>query len=499
MAALLNMQKICKSFGENKVLLGVDVEVKEGEVVALLGENGAGKSTLIKILGGIYKKDGGTIFISGKEVQITGVADAQRLGISIIHQELMLASNMTIAENIFMGREKGRFVAEIRKQEQEAQKMIDRFAMNLDAREKIKNLTIAQQQMVEIIRAVSFGARIIVMDEPTSSLSEQEVHVLFEVIEQLKKDKVGIIYISHRLNELDEIADRITVLRDGETVGTVRRGGVKREELIAMMVGRELESYYTKEETVMEEEVLSVEHLADGNRVKNVSFTLRKGEILGIGGLVGAGRSEAMECLFGLTRPTSGEIRLEGVPVSFKSPQEAMEHGIGFVSEDRKAQGLFLNQSVRFNASLTVLDTFIRHGHFDAGKEKQMVDESIEKMQIKVTGPEQKIGELSGGNQQKVILAKWLLATKKILILDEPTRGVDVKTKAEIYQLMNNLAKSGIAIIMVSSELPELINMSDRVVVFSSGVTTGVLERKELSQESIMTLATIEEDREDEK
>lgn len=494
MTSLLKMQKICKRFGENKVLIGVDVEVNEGEVVALLGENGAGKSTLIKILGGIYKKDEGKIFIQGEETQIASVADARKYGVSIIHQELMLASNMSIAENIFMGQERGKFVVDTKQQEEQAQKMIDQFGMNLDPKERLKNLTIAQQQMVEIIRAVSFGAKIIVMDEPTSSLSEQEVKLLFNMIRQLKKQKVGIIYISHRLNELDEIADKITVLRDGETVGTVVPKEVKREQLIAMMVGRELSSYYTKTETATDKEILVVDHLADGERVKNVSFTLHKGEILGIGGLVGAGRSETMECLFGLTKPIRGEIKLEGKAVNFKSPQEAMASGIGFVSENRKEQGLFLQQSVRFNTSLTVLEQFLKNGRFNTRKEKEMVDDSVEKMQIKITGSEQKIGELSGGNQQKVIIAKWLLSTKKILILDEPTRGVDVKTKAEIYHLMNELAKEGLGIIMVSSELPELINMSDRVVVLCNGVSTGILERKELSQESIMTLATTEEE-----
>lgn len=463
MSSLLEMKNISKSFSGNKVLNNVDLCVEAGEVHALLGENGAGKSTLMKILGGIYTKDGGSIYIDGEEAQIHNVSDSRAKGVSIIHQELMLAQHLTIAENIFMGREiKNKAgMVNLKKQEQKAQEFLDRYEISLRANMRLDKLTIAKQQMVEIIRAVSFGARIIVMDEPTSSLSDAEVEILYEMIRVLKKQDVAVIYISHRLNELYDITDRITVLRDGEYVGTVVTKETERPQLISMMVGRDLSSYYTKTDNVVDEVVLKVTDLSDGNKVKNVNFDLKKGEILGIAGLVGAGRSETVECLFGLTPKKAGTIEFKGKEVSFKNPREAMAEGFGLVPEDRK-------------------------------QEVQIVSEKIDDMHIKVTGASQIVSKLSGGNQQKVLIARWLCCTESVLILDEPTRGVDVKTKAEIYALIDQLAKSGLSIIMVSSELPELINMSDRVMVMCNGYSTGILKRDELSQENIMTLATTE-------
>lgn len=494
MGALIYMKGVCKSFTGNKVLSGVDLEVREGEVHALLGENGAGKSTLIKILGGIYSMDEGEIGINDKKAAIQSISDARKNGISIIHQELMLAPHMSIAENVYMGNEcfKIKGIVDLRQQEKETQKKLDMFNLNLKANTLINKLTIAQQQMVEIIRAISFEAKVIVMDEPTSSLSEKEVVILFNMIRKLKAQKVGIIYISHRLNELDEISDRITVLRDGKNVGTVLTKEVERSKLIAMMVGRELSSYYTKTETATDQVILEVNGLSDGNKVKDVSFNLRKGEVLGISGLVGAGRSEAIKCLFGLTTYKKGIIKLNGKEIKFKNPREAMNAGIGFVPENRKEEGLFLEQSVRFNSTITILNHFIKRFIYKQNEEKNAVIENIEKMQIKVTSMEQRIGELSGGNQQKVIFGRWLNSTNNILILDEPTKGVDIKTKMEIYFLINRLAKNGLSIILISSELPELINLSDRVVVLCNGRSTGILNRAELSQESIMTLATKE-------
>lgn len=463
MSSLLEMKNISKSFSGNKVLNNVDLCVEAGEVHALLGENGAGKSTLMKILGGIYTKDGGSIYIDGEEAQIHNVSDSRAKGVSIIHQELMLAQHLTIAENIFMGREiKNKAgMVNLKKQEQKAQEFLDRYEISLRANMRLDKLTIAKQQMVEIIRAVSFGAKIIVMDEPTSSLSDAEVEILYEMIRVLKKQDVAVIYISHRLNELYDITDRITVLRDGEYVGTVVTKETERPQLISMMVGRDLSSYYTKTDNVVDEVVLKVTDLSDGNKVKNVNFDLKKGEILGIAGLVGAGRSETVECLFGLTPKKAGTIEFKGKEVSFKNPREAMAEGFGLVPEDRK-------------------------------QEVQIVSEKIDDMHIKVTGASQIVSKLSGGNQQKVLIARWLCCTESVLILDEPTRGVDVKTKAEIYALIDQLAKSGLSIIMVSSELPELINMSDRVMVMCNGYSTGILKRDELSQENIMTLATTE-------
>nr|WP_138306592.1 MULTISPECIES: sugar ABC transporter ATP-binding protein [unclassified Clostridium] len=493
-SAVLEMKHIAKSFSGNKVLLDVDLTVEEGEVHALLGENGAGKSTLMKILGGIYTKDAGSIFINGREVQIHSVADARANGISIIHQELMLARHMTIAENIFMGREQkkaGGFV-DLARQETETQRFLDQYGIKLKADTRLDRLTIAQQQMVEIIRAVSFGSRIIVMDEPTSSLSDAEVDILYGMIGILKEQKVSIIYISHRLNELYDIADRTTVLRDGEHVGTVRMKDTERSELIAMMVGRDLASYYTKNDNAEDEVVLEVKDLSDGKRVKKVSFDLHKGEILGVSGLVGAGRSETVECLFGIRRKVRGTVRFKGREVDFRNPREAMANGFGLVPESRKEQGLFLQSGVRFNTTINVIPRFLKHFIWNRQAEDDIVEGKINDMHIRVTGPEQVVGKLSGGNQQKVLIGRWLCSTKSVLILDEPTRGVDVKTKSEIYALIDQLAAGGMSIIMVSSELPEIINMSDRVLVMCNGYSTGILNRDELTQERIMTLATTE-------
>lgn len=494
LSAVLEMKHIAKSFSGNKVLLDVDLAVEEGEVHALLGENGAGKSTLMKILGGIYTKDAGSIYINGKEVQIHSVSDARNNGISIIHQELMLAQHMSISENVFMGREQkraGGFV-DLGKQQEETQKFLDHYGIKLKSDTRLDRLTIAQQQMVEIIRAVSFGAKIIVMDEPTSSLSDAEVEILYEMIRILKEQRVSIIYISHRLNELYDIADRTTVLRDGEHVGTVRMEETQRADLIAMMVGRDLASYYTKNDNAKDEVVLEVKELSDGKKVKKVSFDLRKGEILGISGLVGAGRSETVECLFGIRRKVHGTVLFKGQEVDFKSPGEAMKNGFGLVPESRKEQGLFLQSGVRFNTTINVIPKFLRHFVWNRQAEDNIVAGKIGDMHIKVTGPEQVTGRLSGGNQQKVLIGRWLCSTQSVLILDEPTRGVDVKTKAEIYALIDQLAAGGMSIIMVSSELPEIINMSDRVLVMCGGYSTGILNRDELTQERIMTLATTE-------
>lgn len=492
-SVLLEMKNISKSFSNNKVLNGVQLSVEAGEVHALLGENGAGKSTLMKILGGIYSKDSGEIFINGEKVNIHDVISARDLGISIIHQELMMAQHLTIAENIFMGREMIKNgMVDLKEQEKRTQVFLDKYEMGLQADVRLNKLTIAKQQMIEIIKAVSFGAKIIVMDEPTSSLSDAEVEILYSMIRTLKKENVAIIYISHRLNELYEITDKTTIMRDGEYIGTVVTKETDKDKLISMMVGRDLSSYYIKNDHVKDEVVLEVKNLSDGERVKRASFDVKKGEILGVAGLVGAGRSETMECVFGITPKKEGTITYKGKEVSFRSPREAMAAGFGLVPEDRKKEGLFLQSGVRFNTTINVIPSFLRKLIWNRTKENEIVSEKIKDMHIKVTGPEQTVGKLSGGNQQKVLIGRWLCSTKEVLILDEPTRGVDVKTKAEIYALIDKLAESGLSIIMVSSELPELINMSDRVMVMSGGYTTGVLNRNELSQERIMQLATME-------
>lgn len=495
MSSLLEMKNISKSFPGTKALDGVRLEVKSGEVHALLGENGAGKSTLIKVLGGIYTKDEGEIFIEGKKVEIKSVQDARNNGISVIHQELMLVPHMTVAENIFLGQEiHGRAgTVRLAEQVQRVQQLLDDFGLDVRAKQQLGELNIAEQQMIEIVRSISFGARIIVMDEPTSSLSNKEVDVMFETVRKLRAQGMGIIYISHRMSELDEISDRITIMRDGQYVDTVITKDTSRERLVKLMVGRELSSYYTKTDTATEEVILQVENLSDGNRVKNCSFDLRKGEILGFSGLVGAGRSEAMNCLLGLSKPTAGKIKLNGKEILIRNPRDAIKLGIGMVPEDRKLLGLFKDQSVRFNMTIDILHKFINGISMKGELEKELAQEYIHKMSIKVASMEQSISGLSGGNQQKVLISRWLMCTEKILILDEPTRGVDVKTKAEIYELINELAAQGMSVIMVSSELPELINMSDRVVVMCHGNTTGILNREELEQEKIMLLATTDD------
>lgn len=492
MSDLLVMENICKSFMGVPALSDVKLNVRSGEVHAILGENGAGKSTLIKILGGVYSKDKGDIYINGEKADIYDVESSRSYGVSVIHQELMLIPHMTIYENIFLGREVKRRSGTVKHLHmmEEAQKFIDDFGMDFKADSLLGSLTIAQQQMVEIIRAVSFGAKIIVMDEPTSSLSEKEVERLFETVRELKKKGVGIIYISHRMSELEEIADRVTVLRDGTYIGSFDVKTTSQKELINQMVGRELTEYYTKTSMYQEEIVLRAAGLGAGKAVKRVDFELHKGEILGFSGLVGAGRSETMECIFGLRKKTAGQIFVEGKPVEIKNPKDAMKLGIGMVAEDRKKEGLFPNQSVRFNTTIVTLDAFLRKGIYSRRREVEITEDYIQKMQTKVSGQQQLISKLSGGNQQKIIISRWLLATDKILILDEPTRGVDVKTKAEIYHIINDLAIQGYSIIMVSSELPELINMCDRIVVMSHGYTAGILNRNEFSQERIMEFAT---------
>lgn len=492
MSVLLEMKNISKSFPGTKALDKVQLEVRGGEVHALLGENGAGKSTLIKVLGGIYTKDEGEILIEGKKVEIKDINSARQNGISIIHQELMLIPHMSVAENIYLGQElDGKFGSvRLSRQLREAQAILDRFGLDIKANQQLGELNIAEQQMIEIVRSISFGARIIVMDEPTSSLSNKEVEVMFDTVRKLKAQGMGIIYISHRMSELDEISDRITIMRDGQYVDTVVTKDSTREKLVSLMVGRELSSYYTKTDTATDEVILEVKGLSDGMRVKDCSFDLRKGEILGFSGLVGAGRSEAMNCIFGLQKPAAGTIKLDGKEIKIADPIEAIDLGIGMVPEDRKQLGLFLEQSVRFNMTIDVLSDFIKGVALKRGHEKELAQTYIDKMSVKVSTMEQSVSGLSGGNQQKVLIARWLLCTKRILILDEPTRGVDVKTKAEIYELINGLAAEGMSIIMISSELPELINMSDRVVVMCHGTTTGVLRREELDQEKIMMLAT---------
>lgn len=489
---VLEMRGIKKSFSGIYALSGIDFSLELGEVHALLGENGAGKSTLIKVLGGIHQPDCGMIKINGEEVKIHNVPEAREKGIGIIHQEIVLVPYLTVAQNLFLGREitKGGKI-DMEETIKKAQEMINALGVKLKAEEFVENLTIAQQQMVEIVKAVSFNGKIIVMDEPTSSLSNEEVEQLFQIIENLKKKKVSIIYISHRMEELFRISDRVTVIRDGAYVGTKKTSETNPNELVAMMVGRDLQNFYVRDynDLTNAETALEVKNLTDEGVFENISFKVRKGEILGFAGLVGAGRSETMESIFGAREYQSGDVYLNGEKKNFKNPMEALKAGIALVPEDRKKQGLVLGNSVAFNLTLASLHFYMKGLSISEKKRKKVISEFFAKLKIKAASSDIEAGSLSGGNQQKVVLGKWLATRPEVLILDEPTRGVDVNAKYEIYRTINTLAKEGIAIIMVSSELPEIINMCDNVCVMRSGRLVGKLGREELGQEEIMKYA----------
>lgn len=493
---LLEMTDISKSFGSNVVLNGVKLSVGEGEVVAILGENGAGKSTLIKILGGIYKADGGEIRIKGQPKEISSAAVAGENGIRIIHQEIILVPERTIAANVFLGREwKNKFgMVDAKGMEKETQRIIDDLHINLRADQLVSELTIGMQQLVEIIKAVSADAQIVVMDEPTSSLSHGEVETLFQIIRLLQEKKVGVIYISHRLEELFTITDRIVVLRDGKMIGDVETRTADKDELIKMMVGRELSSYYTRNKHTIGEKSIEVKNLCHEKYFKDINFSARYGEIVGFAGLVGARRTELMKTIFGAFSKTGGAVYLDGQEVTIKNPQDAIKNGIVYVSEDRRGEGLILNNDVEFNMGLVCLSDFIK----SIGVNKKAWDEMVayyrDKFSIKITSPQQKAATLSGGNQQKVVLSKWLAKNPKVIILDEPTRGIDVGSKAEIYEIIDELAAGGVSIIMVSSELPEIINMCNRCYIMCEGKITGELNEDEFAQETIMTFATKREE-----
>lgn len=490
---ILKMENIHKQFPGVYALNAVNFELNYGEVHALLGENGAGKSTLIKIIAGIYRPDEGTIFVKGEKCNIYNVNTSQALGISVIHQELCLVPNMTVSENIFLGREllhgKANFV-DFNEQNIKAQEILDSMELNIKATDKIVTLSVAQQQMVEIAKALSVDSEIIVMDEPTSSLSDKEVDMLFKTVETLRSRNISIVYISHRLDELFKITDRITVIRDGKYIGTRITSKVKKNDLIAMMVGRELKELYIRTYHKLGEKIFEVKNLKSKNVLNDISFSLNKGEILGVSGLVGAGRTELARAIFGIDKFDSGKILIEGKEVIINSPEEAMKKGIVLVPESRKEQGLILKRSVGYNITLCVLKDFIKTIRNDTKKEESIIDNYIKKLSIKTPSAQQLVVNLSGGNQQKIVIAKWLATKPKVLILDEPTRGVDVLAKSEIYSIMSMLASQGLSIIMISSDLPEVINMSDRVVVICRGEVTGIINREELTQESIMKFAT---------
>ncbi|KAJ49182.1 ribose transport system ATP-binding protein [Clostridium tetanomorphum] len=490
---LLEMINISKSFPGVKALENVNLKAYGGQVLALLGENGAGKSTLMKILSGVYKKDEGKVLIDGREVEVYGIKDAEKLGVSIIHQELSLLPNLSIYENIFLGNEKynGIFRKLDKKyMKEKSHELLSKIGFNVKSDTLVKDLTVGEMQMIEIIKAVSKNSKIIIMDEPTTALTDVETNKLFEVIEKLKSDGIAIIYISHRLDEIFKICDSVTVLRDGKYVGEALVKDVTKDELIAMMVGRKLEEQFPYREEEKGEALLKVENLCYKNKVKNVSFQVKAGEILGIAGLMGSGRTETVKTIFGEYKKSLGDIYVEGKKVNIKSPKDAIKYGIAYLSEDRKKEGLILNMSVRENMSLCSLKKYESSlKSINKKAELEEVNDYIKKLSVKTPSASQLIKNLSGGNQQKAIIAKWIMISPKILIIDEPTRGIDVGAKKEIYEVLNELKKMGKAVIMISSDMPEILGVSDRILVMSEGRLSGELSREEATQESVMKYA----------
>ena len=493
---LIRMEGIEKRFPGVHALNQCHFELRAGEVHALVGENGAGKSTLMKIIGGIYHKDAGHIYLNGGEVEIQNPRQAQHLGISIIHQELNLMPHLTVAQNIYIGREprgKVNFVVDDKTTNKQADGLFEMLSLDLDPDTKVSDLTVAKQQMIEIAKALSFNAKILIMDEPTAALTDAEIEDLFTIIRQLRQNGVGIVHISHRLEELKLIADRVTVMRDGRMIDTLLTEEASIDKIISLMVGRIIfESAPEIPENPSEEVVLEVRNLNLGKALRNVNFNLKKGEILGFAGLMGAGRTDVARAIFGADKIDSGEIFINGKQVQIKNPKDAVASGIGYLSEDRKRYGLALGMDVKENIVMASMKRFIRwRSWMDFKKAASRAGEMVEALNIKTPNLEQKIKFLSGGNQQKVVMGKWLTADTDILIFDEPTRGIDVGAKSEIYKLLNDLAQSGKSIIMISSELPEILRMSHRVVVMCEGRVTGILDADEMTQESIMKYATM--------
>lgn len=489
----LELKNITKSFPGVLAVQDVTLAAYSGEILALVGENGAGKSTLMNILSGAFTADSGMIFLDGQEVKIPSPRRARELGIAMIHQELALIPQMTVAQNIFLGREPlfaAGMLVDTKVMQSEAQGILDQLGLDFAVQALISDLSIAQRQMVEIAKAISIKSRVIILDEPTSALSERESGKLFNLMRSLREQGVTLIYISHRMEEIFALSDRVAVMRDGQLVGVAPTKELNANSIVQMMVGRELKEFFTKTETQRGDVALEVRNLRSGAHLKNASFTLYKGEIVGLAGLVGSGRTEIARVLFGADKNEGGEIRVDGRSVKIHSPQEAIRHGIGLVTEDRKAQGLFLGQSLRSNASVSLFERLSCLGFLLYGKIDQWIRGAVKQLNIRASNLEQRAGNLSGGNQQKVVIARWLAVNPQILILDEPTRGIDVSSKAEIHSLISELAAKGMAILMISSELPEILGISDRILVMREGQLTAEFSRAEATQDRIMQAAT---------
>ncbi len=496
MSPLLEATGVSKAFPGVQALQDVDLHVLPGEVLAVVGENGAGKSTLMKILGGVQRPDAGSILMDGQPVAIRSVKDAERLGIVLIHQELNLAGDLDVAGNVFLGREPtwaGPLRLLDRRVYRDAALLTRRMGLDCSPRTLVANLTVGQQQLVEIAKALSLKSRLLILDEPTSSLTETETERLFNVLHDLKREGICVLYISHRLKEVETIADRVVVLRDGRNAGELQKSEIKHHAIVRLMVGRELKQFYPRSrESVVEttKAVVEVEGLRWSAKQPPVHFVVRPGEVVGMAGLMGAGRTELAETLFGVRPMLAGTVRVDGAVIRIRKPADAIAAGVFLVPEDRRVEGLILSDAIQHNISLPVLKSLSWLGLVQRPREHQLAADLCKRLQVRTPSVDQIVGNLSGGNQQKVVIAKWLSRSPRVLILDEPTRGVDVGAKSEIYALMDELAKTGVAILMISSDLEEVLGVSDRVLVMHQGTITGELQRSELSEEAIMRLAT---------
>ncbi len=488
----IEMKGINKSFGTNQVLKNAGFVLEDGEVHALMGENGAGKSTLMKILTGVYTRDDGTVIVDGEEVVYKSPQEAEKAGIVFIYQEINSLFDMTVEENLFMGKEitKGFGIVDKKAMRAKAQEVMDKMGVSIPVDAVMGELSVGQQQMVEICKALMVDAKVIIMDEPTAALTQSETEGLFEVIESLRKKGVSIVYISHRMEEIFELCDRITILRDGTYIDTKYIKDITMDDVVQMMIGREIGERFPKRDVKIGDEVLRVEGLTKNKVFHDVCFSVRAGEVLGVSGLMGAGRTEIMQSIFGNLSRESGQIFIDGEEVTIKNPRQAIAAGIGFVTEDRKTEGLLLEKSIAENIEIANLKKVSSKGVLNKKKQDEIVKQGIEEFRVKCFGPWHECNNLSGGNQQKVVLAKWIYTDPKILILDEPTRGVDIGAKKEIYDVINQLAAKGVAVIMVSSELPEVLGMSDRIMVVHEGTVTGIIDAADADQAKVMTLAT---------